>query len=201
MPRKSLIDAVADAVGERLRAEGLARQGRVFYLSNEHGDHALVELRGSSPLPGMERFLVNVAAAPAPIVDWVASLSGKRRSMRGVPGADEGLFIERVAAPGGGPHGLGWTVTDAGSAVATGDLLADLLLAGHVELLRALVDRDRLRTELTRRNRLAPDVEAALAAWDGPGERFEELLRRTVAWKADSADFVAWARRYAGSRA
>jgi hypothetical protein len=197
MPRRSLIDAVADTVEERLRAEGLARQDRIFYLGNDLGDYALVELQGSSPLPGMERFLVNVAAAPAPIVDWVAALSGKRRAGRGVPVAADGLFIERVAAPGGGPHGMGWTVTDAASAVVTGGLLTDLLLAGPVKLLRGLVDRDRLRAELARRNRLAPDIEAALAAGDGPGERFEELLRRAVAWKDDSADFVAWARQYA----
>src|SRR4051812_28265624 len=120
MPRRSLIDAVAEIVEQRLRAEGLARQERVFYLSNEFGDYALVELQESARLPGMERFLVNVAAAPAPIVDWVATLAGARRAKRGVPAAADGLFIERVAAPGGGPHGMGWTVTDAESAAVTG---------------------------------------------------------------------------------
>ncbi|HTJ38346.1 MAG TPA: DUF4304 domain-containing protein [Dactylosporangium sp.] len=198
MRRKSLVDIVADVVGERrLRAEGFARQGRTFYLTNDSGDYALVEIQGSSRLPGMELFYVNVGVAPEPLVDRVTTVFGSKLAKHGVPGTEYGLLLERVKAPGGGPQGLGWTVSDAQSAAATGELVADLLIALPVGSLRGLVDRDRLRDEIAARNRLTPDVEAALAARDGPGERFEALLRRAAEWKTDSADFLAWARQYA----
>jgi hypothetical protein len=145
----------------------------------------------------MERFHVNTGVVPAPLFDWMATVFPGGRGRNRIPTTADGLLVNRVDAPDGGPHGLGWTVSDSQMAVGIGAVVADLLTAGPTVRLRGLLDRSALWAELVARNALTPDVEAAFAAEGGPSADFERLLGRVVEWKADSDDFVAWATSYA----
>jgi hypothetical protein len=197
MARSPLINVVADLVDERLRAHGFSRHGKTWYATNELGDYAIVDLPVMPRLPGMERFLVETGIVPAPW--WSCSLTLIPRSGRESrrPGIGDALMRDRIDAPNGGPAGLGWTVANRDEAARTGTLVGDLLTAGPIQQLVAMLDRGRLHAVLSERNERTPGTDVVFAAESGPSAELDELLARFTEWKPDSDEFVAWAKAYA----
>jgi len=201
MARSPLTNLVADVVDDRLRAEGFTRRGKVWYAANECGDHVLVELRVMPRLPGMEHFLVNTGVVPTPWWSWMRALAPSGRRAQPIPDIADALLNGQFSPPDGGPVGLGWTVSNRAEAARIGEQVADLLAAGTVQRLRALLDRPRLYAELIDRNVRTPAVRAAFAAEQGPGAELDDLLAQYAAWAADNHEFLAWAKAYAAEHA
>jgi hypothetical protein len=200
MPRSSLIDLVADVIDNRLSSEGFTRYKKTWFMTNDLGDYALVELQSGPRLPGMELFYVNTDVVPAPWWNWMLTVAPRRRGEQKIPSSADGLLSDGIRAPDGGPAGLGWTVSDAEAAMHIGIMVADLLTAGPTERLRQLLDRAALRAALLERNVTTPAVVTAFVAEEGPGEQLEESLRQFETERPDDQLFPTWARAYAAGR-
>jgi hypothetical protein len=189
--RRSPLKNVAAAADARLAAEGFRRQTHTWYRTNALGDHALIELQPvPSTQPGQTRFHVNTAIVVAPQVHRATESREKA-----LPTTADGLLLSRVKPPGTDLPSMGWTASEP-TAAATGALLAEALLAGPVERLRGLLDRDRLRAELSARGPENPALRAAFLAEEGPGPELDALVAELAA-DPYSAEYVAWLRRYA----
>ena len=199
MVRSPLTNVVADIVDDRLRAHGFTRDGKSWYVTNELGDYAIVQLSRMPRLPGMERFHVETGVVPAPWRSWMRAF-GPLRRRAGPPEIGHALLQYRVDAPDGGPVGLGWTVSSPAEATRTGKLVADLLTAGPIDKLRALLDRAQLHARLSEDNRDTPAIRAAFVAESGPSTELNELLAEFVDWQPDNSEFVVWAKAYAAEQ-